>query len=182
MGKGRFLFCDIPQPSNDWVCAVLLFQHESYKAFKKRWERNSRGDKSYDHQTVWPALLGDKSLGDALLFICCTRCQQWHWGSAGPPRCPMNHIRCFLSSAPEFPVQLLSCNWRLLWLFLQVFVILSIPPPYASSVPRLSQSHCGRSSTFHDATSAQNAESVEAQMSIWAMSHVTEACSHQQFQ
>lgn len=152
MGKGLFLFCDAPQLSNDWVGAALPFQHESYMAFKKREERNSRGDKSYGHQTAWPALLGGDSLRDALLFICCTRCQQWSWGSAAPPCYPMNHIRCFLSSAPKCPLQLLSCNWRLPWVFLQVFSRLSIPAPFASLRPRLSQSHCGRSSFSHHAT------------------------------
>lgn len=36
MGKGLFLFCDAPQRSNDWVGAVLPFQHKSWLLRKDR--------------------------------------------------------------------------------------------------------------------------------------------------
>jgi len=104
------------------------------------------------------------SLRDALPVICYCRHQQAHQAS---PFCPLNHIRCFLSSALEFTTPVTLCNWRFPWVSPQIFISINTLPVYASSVPGLSQSHRGRPRSSHDAALCQNGKCIEALISIW---------------
>lgn len=181
MGKGLFLFCDAPQQSNDWVSAVLPFQHKSWLLRK---DRKGTAEEINLMITKLPALhfWGVAASG----MHCCSSAvpgASSNSGSAVPPFIPWTTSGVFCLLPQSF---LFSC--------------------YSATEDCLEPSCKPSCKTQHSTTIcltriqtitvplwaiqfllswnfwAQSAESVEAQMSTQAVSHVAEPCSHQQLQ